>query len=196
MRFLGEDGWPAPQLREVDLNRGSRKWTTLYCQTMLAVRRLVHGDLSEYNILIVPSWQVENADDSSSSNGSELQVVLIDFGQAVEVGHPLSQELLERDLNMVRLFFVKQGISTLPQTRALEFVSATPQLSQTPDLSDGEEDSDGESEHHQSREAPTEDATSQDKTKGWRRAILSGWDDDAHLVQLQTLLYNEAHDEK
>jgi len=201
MRFLGEDGWPAPQLREVDLKRGSRKWTTLYCQTMLAVRRLfhcarlVHGDLSEYNILIVPSWQVENADDSSSSNGSELQVVLIDFGQAVEVGHPLSQELLERDLNMVRLFFVKQGISTLPQTRALEFVLA-PQLSQTPDLSDGEEEADGESEHHESREAPTEDAASQDKTKGWRRAILSGWDDDANLVQLQTLLYNETQDEK
>jgi serine/threonine-protein kinase RIO1 len=124
-----------------------------------------------------------------------LQVVLIDFGQAVEVGHPLSQELLERDLNMVRLFFVKQGISTLPQTRALEFVLA-PQLSQTPDLSDGEEEADGESEHHESREAPTEDAASQDKTKGWRRAILSGWDDDANLVQLQTLLYNETQDEK
>jgi hypothetical protein len=95
---------------------------------------------------------------------------------------------------MVRLFFVKQGISPLSQSRALEFVSAL-QLSQTPDLSDGEEDSDGDSEHHESSETHTQDATLQDETKGWRRAI-QGWDDDANLVQLQTWLYNETHDEK
>ena len=38
MRFLGSDGWPAPQLRELNLRRGSRRWTTLYDQTMCAIR--------------------------------------------------------------------------------------------------------------------------------------------------------------
>lgn len=41
MRFLGESGWPSPQLREVEIKKGSEKWTVLYCQTIAAIRRLV-----------------------------------------------------------------------------------------------------------------------------------------------------------
>lgn len=60
MRFLGDEGWPAPQLRELDIKKGSKKWTALYEQTMKAMQllycnaRLVHGDLSEYNIMVCP----------------------------------------------------------------------------------------------------------------------------------------------
>ena len=39
MRFLGSDGWPAPQLRELDLRRGSKRWTTLYIQVLDAMKR-------------------------------------------------------------------------------------------------------------------------------------------------------------
>lgn len=39
MRFMGEDGWPAPQLRELDLRRGSKRWDALYTQVMEAIRR-------------------------------------------------------------------------------------------------------------------------------------------------------------
>lgn len=39
MRFLGEDGWPAPQLRELKLRRGSKRWITLYTQVLDAVER-------------------------------------------------------------------------------------------------------------------------------------------------------------
>lgn len=39
MRFLGEDGWPSPQLKEIEMKRGSEKWTTFYCQTFVAIRR-------------------------------------------------------------------------------------------------------------------------------------------------------------
>jgi len=38
-RFLGDSGWPSPQLKEVDIRRGSSKWKTFYCQTLVAVRR-------------------------------------------------------------------------------------------------------------------------------------------------------------
>ena len=41
MSFLGSDGWPAPQLRELELRRGSKRWTTLYNQVMNAVKRYV-----------------------------------------------------------------------------------------------------------------------------------------------------------
>eukprot|EP00536_Pseudo-nitzschia_multiseries_P012553 jgi/Psemu1/260703/estExt_Genewise1Plus.C_4850040 len=103
MRFLGQDGWPAPQIREIEVRRGSSKWTALYEQVMESVRRLfrdarlVHGDLSEYNILVAPN----------------SQTVLIDFGQAVEVRHPKAEELLKRDLSRVREFFEKKkGVTT------------------------------------------------------------------------------------
>lgn len=39
MRFLGTDGWPAPQLRELDLRKGSKRWVTLYLQVMEAIRK-------------------------------------------------------------------------------------------------------------------------------------------------------------
>jgi RIO1 family len=39
MRFLGEDGWPAPQLRELNLNHGSQRWYTLFSQVMEAVKQ-------------------------------------------------------------------------------------------------------------------------------------------------------------
>jgi RIO kinase 1 len=41
MRFLGTEGWPAPQLREIDLRHGSKKWGVLYTQVMEAVRKYV-----------------------------------------------------------------------------------------------------------------------------------------------------------
>mmetsp|Transcript_22641 Transcript_22641/g.40841 ORF Transcript_22641/g.40841 Transcript_22641/m.40841 type:complete len:194 (+) Transcript_22641:1-582(+) len=39
LRFLGENGWPSPQIKEIDMKKGSKKWTTLYAQTLVAVRR-------------------------------------------------------------------------------------------------------------------------------------------------------------
>jgi len=130
MRFLGEDGWPAPQIREINIRKGSVKWVALYEQVMESVQtlfqnaRLVHGDLSEYNILIAPNFQVDNKSKNISSD-QDLQTVLIDFGQAVEVRHPNAEELLRRDLSRVREFFVKRGVSTaMSVDDALTFVAA------------------------------------------------------------------------
>ena len=39
MRFMGNNGWPAPQLREIDARKGHQLWDTLYTQVMEAVRR-------------------------------------------------------------------------------------------------------------------------------------------------------------
>lgn len=39
MRFIGEDGWPAPQLKDLELRKGSKGWCLLYSQIMVAVRR-------------------------------------------------------------------------------------------------------------------------------------------------------------
>ena len=149
MRFLGDDGWPAPQLRELELNHGSRRWSTLFSQIMDAVKlyvliyllnsftlstgknldahvssfpllnsnrlfqggHLVHGDLSEYNILVAPSYFVVGPSSTVvKNNGEDLQIVLIDFGQAVDTRHPEATLLLERDLDRILTFFTMQGI--------------------------------------------------------------------------------------
>jgi hypothetical protein len=82
--------------------------------------------LSEYNVLVCPSDIVENKDNGAGAtigNEDELQAVLIDFGQAVEINHPMAMELLERDLEQIRTFFEKQGIKTLGPQMAAEFVT-------------------------------------------------------------------------
>jgi serine/threonine-protein kinase RIO1 len=84
--------------------------------------RLVHGDLSEYNILVAPAFQVENQISSVEDTSNDLQAVLIDFGQAVDLRHPESMNLLRRDLERVRVFFNKEGVKTLGTEDAVEFV--------------------------------------------------------------------------
>ena len=39
MRFMGNNGWPAPQIREIEMRNGSKKWDVLYSQCMEAIRR-------------------------------------------------------------------------------------------------------------------------------------------------------------
>ena len=85
----------------------------------------MHGDLSEYNILVAPSFQVENFIASANDSENDLQAVLIDFGQAVDTCHPEATELLLRDLERVRSFFVQQGVTTLALEDSLQFVKDT-----------------------------------------------------------------------
>ena len=57
MDFLGDNGWPAPRLKDVALTKKS--YNRIYHRLILLLRsmyqdcRLVHGDLSEYNLLYV-----------------------------------------------------------------------------------------------------------------------------------------------
>ncbi|GKY93575.1 hypothetical protein MPSEU_000324900 [Mayamaea pseudoterrestris] len=140
MRFFGTDGWPAPQLRELDLRRGSKRWGILYIQVMDAVRKLyvnaklIHADLSEYNIMVVPAYLVENMDESIEDPLQDLQAVLIDFGQAVDRNHPEANWLLERDLDRVDTFFATQGVEVMEKDVAFAFVTT---IEASQDLAEG-----------------------------------------------------------
>lgn len=54
---------------------------------------LVHGDLSEYNILVYDG-----------------ELVIIDVGQSVTTHHPNAEEFLQRDCRNVARFFARQGV--------------------------------------------------------------------------------------
>jgi serine/threonine-protein kinase RIO1 len=101
---------------------------------------------------------------------------MIDFGQAVERGHPAAAELLKRDLQTVRDFFVKQGIQTLSVEDSEEFVL-------TPFSSNADDNEIAVEEKSASKENSEDSDT-------WRHSV-PGWDDqkvmDELLAKLQAM---------
>lgn len=117
MGFLGDKkGTPAPKLKDVDfvgLDMESR-WKMLYLQLLGYIRilyqtcRLVHSDLSEYNVLYY-----------------EDKLWLIDVSQSVEHDHPRSLEFLRMDIKNVGDFYRRKGVNVLPERSVFDFVIAT-----------------------------------------------------------------------
>lgn len=107
MEFIGRNGIPAPLLREKPLDHPAR----VYDKIAEAVKRLyqkaqlVHGDLSEYNIMI---------DDG--------EPVVFDFAQAVPPEHPMARSFLERDLNRMNDYFSRIGVTVPPIERLTRWV--------------------------------------------------------------------------
>ena len=87
MEFLGENGWPAPRLKDVELTKKS--YERVYKRLILILRdmyqkcRLVHGDLSEYNLL---------------------------YYKKVEIDHPNALHFLRSDCKNVTDYFSKYGL--------------------------------------------------------------------------------------
>ncbi|EED94593.1 predicted protein, partial [Thalassiosira pseudonana CCMP1335] len=113
MEFLGENGWPSPRIRDAGLSE--RRLREAYVQTVVIMRRmyqrckLVHGDLSEYNLL----WH-------------KNEVYVIDVSQSVESDHPSALDFLRKDASNVNDFFRKNGNLNVMTTRQLfEFVTST-----------------------------------------------------------------------
>lgn len=106
MEFIGEGGAPAPVLKMLpkdEVNREMYDGVVDSMKKLYGKAKLVHGDLSEYNIMV--------------SGG---QLVLIDFGQAVMRGHPMTEELLKRDVGNISKFFGRAGIDVQSEEGLLE----------------------------------------------------------------------------
>ncbi|MBQ3620915.1 MAG: hypothetical protein II940_04505 [Methanosarcinaceae archaeon] len=99
MEFIGENGRPYPRLKEARLTdeEAGKVFDTVceYMRRMFIRARLVHADLSEYNILIDPHTTAP---------------IIIDVGQAVTLEHPHFREFLVRDIGNILRFFRKYGI--------------------------------------------------------------------------------------
>lgn len=115
MGFLGDKkGVPAPRLKDVNLvgDDVETRWKSLYMELLCHIRllyqtcRLVHADLSEYNILY-----------------HEDKLWLIDVSQSVEHDHPRSLEFLRMDIKNVTSFFKRKGVITLGEKATFAFVT-------------------------------------------------------------------------
>lgn len=93
MEYIGEPPQPAPTFAEAEVDQSDYDWTFKTIAKLYVSAKLIHADLSEYNIF---------------KHGSER--VLFDMGSAVLSSHPQAEEFLRRDVtNMVR-FFKKRGL--------------------------------------------------------------------------------------
>jgi RIO kinase 1 len=98
MEFIGKNGLSAPSLKErlpMNPEKTYRQLLT-YLKRLYRKADLVHGDLSEYNIMV---WR--------------SKPVVFDMSQSVPSSHPLAKSLLERDLTNVNRFFSRLGVKVL-----------------------------------------------------------------------------------
>lgn len=112
MQFLGENGWPSRRLHDAGLSE--RRMREAYVQTVVIMRRmfqrckLVHGDLSEYNLL----WH-------------KNEVFVIDVSQSVESDHPAALDFLRKDVANVNDFFRKgAGLDVMSTRQLFDFITS------------------------------------------------------------------------
>jgi len=95
MEFIGKNGVSAPSMKEQSPKNPEKTYKTLlkYLRRLYHKAQLIHGDLSEYNVMI---WRGHP--------------VLFDVSQAVPPSHPLADSLLDRDLRNMNRYFSRLGV--------------------------------------------------------------------------------------
>ncbi|GBP74158.1 hypothetical protein EVAR_53348_1 [Eumeta japonica] len=110
MTFMGESGWPSPKLKDVELSTSAARSLYRDCIIMMwkmyNTCKLVHADLSEFNLLY--------------HNGN---IVVIDVSQSVEHDHPHALEFLRKDCTNISDFFRKKGVATLTVKELFDFIT-------------------------------------------------------------------------
>ncbi len=98
MEFIGKNGVSAPLMKEVPPKNPEKVYRQLLTRLRRLYRkaRLVHADLSEYNVMM---WKG--------------QPVLFDVSQAVLLEHPMANQFLRRDLENLHRYFKKLDVDIL-----------------------------------------------------------------------------------
>ncbi|CAK4031081.1 Serine threonine- kinase RIO1 [Lecanosticta acicola] len=128
MAFLGNSkGYPAPRLRDVEFDLAEdqivSRWSEIYLdllgymRKMYQVCRLVHADLSEYNLLY-----------------HKQRLYVIDVSQSVEPDHPRSLEFLRMDIKNISDFFRRKGVDVLSERAVFGFITAVEGSSEEPGM--------------------------------------------------------------
>lgn len=80
--------------------------------------RLVHADLSEFNLLYFLFR------DETDIRYNDKKVYVIDVSQSVEHDHPRSLEFLRMDIKNVTDFFRRKAVGTLQERTVFDFITA------------------------------------------------------------------------
>jgi RIO kinase 1 len=107
MEFIGEKGVSAPSLKERPPEDPEKVYKVIvtYLKRLYQKAKIVHGDLSEYNIMI---WKDKP--------------VVFDVSQSVSIQHPLADFMLRRDLANVNRFFSRQNVEVIPDEELYKLV--------------------------------------------------------------------------
>ena len=110
MSFIGKGGWPAPKLKSVALTetkaREIYRDVVIMMWKMYNMCKLIHGDLSEFNLLYLDG-----------------EVHIIDVSQSVEHDHPFALELLRKDCANVNDFFAKKNVAVMSVQQLTDFIT-------------------------------------------------------------------------
>ena len=98
MEFIGEKGVSAPSFKEQPPQNPEKVYKIIVTsiKRLYQKAKIVHGDLSEYNIMM---WKGKP--------------VVFDMSQSVSIQHPLADELLVRDLTNVNRFFSRLNVEVI-----------------------------------------------------------------------------------
>jgi len=107
MDYLGDENMAAPQLRTVRLEEPNKVYReiVMFMKRMYQKARLVHGDLSEYNILF-----------------HEGKPYIIDCGQAMVTDHPNAVDFLKRDIKNINRYFRSLDVKVWSDQTVLRYV--------------------------------------------------------------------------
>jgi len=114
MSFIGDaKGTPAPRLKDVEFvdSNPQARWRSTYVELLAYMRimyqecKLVHADLSEYNVLY-----------------HKDKPYIIDVSQSVEHDHPRSLDFLRMDIKNVNDFFRRKEVAVLADRTLFEFI--------------------------------------------------------------------------
>ncbi|KAM3142160.1 hypothetical protein pb186bvf_005814 [Paramecium bursaria] len=108
MQFIGKDMTPAPRLKDAQ----DVEYSNVYFQVLHIMRtlhqecKLIHADLSEYNLLYY-----------------ENKIYMIDVSQSIESDHPQAYLFLKRDIQNINNYFKKQGVHVFTLRQIFKFIT-------------------------------------------------------------------------
>ncbi|AWS00510.1 serine protein kinase RIO [Metallosphaera hakonensis JCM 8857 = DSM 7519] len=109
MEFIGDEFNKAPLLVDVqEVTNEMYQDLISQIRTLVTIARLVHGDLSEYNIMV-----------------KDEVPYIIDVGQATPLDEEGASELLIRDLYNLTRFFSSRGIEVIPVEELLSSLTSS-----------------------------------------------------------------------
>ncbi len=94
LEFVGKGGVPTPTLVESEVTYEDYMQSISIMSDLYKKAKLVHADFSEYNVF-----------------KTEKDLIVFDFGSAVDIRHQNAKEFLERDIKNITRFFVKRGLT-------------------------------------------------------------------------------------